>query len=69
VITIIDSVHKQEPKRASPVRVDIPIYIGSAEIRSELCRSIVTMVQATESRKGLNLAWRTVFPGRFPNRA
>ena len=41
--TIIDSVQKEEPKRASPVRVErayIRIYKGPAESRSELCLSL-----------------------------
>ena len=49
--TIIDSVQQEGPKGASPVRVErayIRIYKGSAESRSELCRSIVTMVQPSE---------------------
>ena len=37
--TIIDSVQKEEPKRASPVRVK-RIYKGPAESRSELCLSL-----------------------------
>jgi hypothetical protein len=52
VNTIIDSVQQEDPKRASPVRVErayIRIYKGPAESRSELCRSIVTMVQPSES--------------------
>jgi hypothetical protein len=53
VNTIIDSVQQEDPKRASPVRVErayIRAYIkGPAESRSELCRSIVTMVQPSES--------------------
>ena len=41
--TIIDSVQKEEPKRASPVRVErayIRIHKGPAESRSELCLSL-----------------------------
>jgi len=43
VNTIIDSVQKEEPKRASPVgaeRAYIRIYKGPAESRSELCLSL-----------------------------
>ena len=43
VNTIIDSVQKEEPKRASPVGVErayIHIYKGPAESRSELCLSL-----------------------------
>ena len=49
VNTIIDSVQQEDPKGASPVRVE-RAYInkGPAESRSELCRSIVTMVQPSE---------------------
>jgi len=55
VNTIIDSVQQEDPKRASPVRVErayirayIRIYKGPAESRYELCRSI-TMVQPSEA--------------------
>ena len=51
VNTIIDSVQQEDPKGASPVRVErayIRIYKGPAESRSELCRSIVTMVRPSE---------------------
>ena len=50
--TIIDSVQQEDPKGASPERAErayICIYEGPAESRSELCRSIVTMVQPSES--------------------
>ena len=47
--TIIDSVQQEDPKRASPVRVERAYIKGPAESRSELCRSIVTMVQPSES--------------------
>ena len=53
--TIIDSVQQEDLKRASPVRSErayiracMRIYDGPAESRSELCSSIVTMVQASE---------------------
>jgi len=53
---IIDSVQQEDLKRASPVRSErayiracMRIYEGLAESRSELCSSIVTMVQASES--------------------
>ena len=39
VNTMIDSVQQEDPKRASPVRVE-RVYKGPAESRSELCRSI-----------------------------
>jgi hypothetical protein len=45
VNTIIDSVQQEDPKEGEPGARRARIYKGPAESRSELCRSIVTVVQ------------------------
>jgi hypothetical protein len=54
VNTIIDSVQQQEDSGEGDARVRVKrtyihIYKEPAESRSELCRSIVTVVQPSES--------------------
>ena len=47
--TIIDSVQQEDPREGEPGARGARIYKGPDESRSELCRSIVTMVQPSES--------------------
>jgi hypothetical protein len=49
VNTIVDSVQQEDSGEGKPDARGARIYKGPAESRSELCRSIVTMVQPSES--------------------
>jgi hypothetical protein len=46
---MIDSVQQKDPKEGEPGSRGAYMYKAPAESQSELCRSIVTMVQPSES--------------------